>query len=856
VKFEEAQAHIAKLSEEEKRRLDAMLAAEIKTQGDLGRLRTERKWEPRSYQRPLWGYLQSGGTRAAAIWHRRCFVSGTIVTRANGKPCRIEDLAVGDEILSWDGEEIVKDVVKNKWCAGNKPVVRYGATGYFAVHCTSGHRFFGFHPQWEKASWQEADVVVSRRLAVGQFASGLPGTVSAPDLAELVGYLVTDGYVSHDQQPKFTNVDRSRIERVAELATKIFGVTPVIREKGRGWDVGLSNGTKGGGETPNPVKKWFAEQGALGAKSSRRLPAQAWEWDDDSVWRFFGSVLAGDGAIYAQGIGRTVADATRGPRDIAPAAQVSIHAGMSELLATDYAWLLRKVGVAAAISLQRESDWIVRITRQDGIKRLLENVSVLGKEAKRKAALTLCGDRRERQVRYGLEKAGLKRVADIGVEMTWDIETERHGCFFANGYLVHNSGKDDVALNWTAEAALNRVGEYWHLLPEAAQGRKAIWAAVSPHTGVRRIDQAFPQYLRASTRNDEMSISFANGSLWRVVGSDNYNSLVGSTPCGVIISEWALADPAAWAFLRPILLENHGWAIFITTPRGENHAKTTYDLARNDPEWFAELLTVNDTKIFSKRSLDKELKELQTELGDEEGRAHYEQEYFCSFSAALLGAYYGSVLRRAQIEGRIGNVPIDRGVLVHTSWDLGVSDSTAIWFIQCVGKERRLIDYYEGSGVGLDAYAKVLDEKAKKCGISYGIHYFPHDIEVRELGNGGLSRSDTLRNLGIRPKVVPLHNVNDGINATRRLLDYAWIDEKRCERGLAALRQYQRAWNEKTKMFSDAPWHNWASHGSDSLRTFASGHREAKERAPSTTTPRIPEPRSFGRASSTGWMAR
>src|SRR5579859_1267699 len=417
------------------------------------------------------------------------------------------------------------------------------------------------------------------------------------------------------------------------------------------------------------------------------------------------------------------------------------------------------------------------------------------------------------------------------------------------------AGKDDVCLNWAAESALRHVGEYWHMLPEASQGRKVVWDAVNPHRGQRRIDQAFPAFMRSRIRDQDMSIQLTNGSLWRVVGSDNYNSLVGATPLGVVFSEWALADPAAWAFLRPILVENGGWAIFITTPRGENHARISYELARTEPDWFAQKLTVDDTGVFSPTQLATELRELQYELGPEEGQAQYEQEYMCSFQAALLGAYYGASLRRAEDEGRIGNVPIDRGALVHTAWDLGVSDSTSIWFIQCVGRERRLIDYYEGSGVGLDVYAKVLDERAKKYAYTYGFHFFPHDVEVRELGNKGLSRSDTLRGLGITPRVVPLHNVNDGINATRRLLDYAWIDEKRCERGLAALRQYQRAWNDKAKMFSDAPLHNWTSHGSDALRTFAAGYRDPKDKP--ISVPKVIPPRVHGRPNSgNGWLAR
>jgi hypothetical protein len=306
-------------------------------------------------------------------------------------------------------------------------------------------------------------------------------------------------------------------------------------------------------------------------------------------------------------------------------------------------------------------------------------------------------------------------------------------------------------------------------------------------------------------------------------------------------------------------MENGGWAMFITTPRGNNHAKTTLDLAKQEQDWFWEVLSADKTGVFRPEQLETELRELQHDYGTEEGAALFEQEYNCSFESALVGAYYGAYLNRAAKSGRIGRVPIDRGVLVHTSWDLGISDSTAIWFIQCVGKERRLIDYHEASGVGLEDYVRLLEDKRKEHGYIYGYHYFPHDIEHRELGNKGLSRVDTLSSLGIRRpqlQVVPSSNVNDGINAVRRMLDATWIDETRCERGLNALRNYQRAWNEKMKMFSDAPLHNWASHGADSLRTFACGYREAKDKTPTVRLPTMPSFSDNPGHRGTSWMAR
>ncbi len=416
------------------------------------------------------------------------------------------------------------------------------------------------------------------------------------------------------------------------------------------------------------------------------------------------------------------------------------------------------------------------------------------------------------------------------------------------------SGKDDVALHWACKAAHRRVGEYWHMLPEASQARKAIWDAVNVHTGKRRIHEAFPADLIESINESEMKIRFKNGSLWRVVGSDNYDSLLGSSPAGIVYSEWALADPNARAFLRPILAENKGWELFITTPRGDNHAHKTYEEFKDDPQAFAQILTADDTRVFNQEQLDYELKVYQKLYGEEEGRALFEQEYFCSFASALIGSYYGPNLTRMLKEGRICSVPVDRAALVHTGWDLGVSDSTSIWFVQCIGKEKHLVDYHEGSGVGLDEYVRVLAEKQKEHNWIYGMHYFPHDIAVRELGNRGLSRIDTLRNLGVRPQVVPIHKVEDGINAVRRMLDATWIDEKRCQRGLNALRSYRRAWDDKLQMFRDAAVHDWASHGADAIRTFAAGYKDPREKSKTAITLPGSSFETMITEQGTGWM--
>ena len=215
------------------------------------------------------------------------------------------------------------------------------------------------------------------------------------------------------------------------------------------------------------------------------------------------------------------------------------------------------------------------------------------------------------------------------------------------------AGKDDIALHYAAIAMHTRVGNCWHCLPEYAQGRKALWTAVNPHTGRRRIDEAFPLEIRETTNDSEMFIRFRNGSTWQIIGSDCYDKTVGSSPMGITYSEFALANPSAWAYHRPMLQENNGWALFITTPRGRNHAKSMFDYAVQDPGWFAELLTVHDTGALTSEQCAEAMREYTALYGADVGRAQFEQEYLCSFNAAILGAFYALEMAQVRTEGRI-----------------------------------------------------------------------------------------------------------------------------------------------------------------------------------------------------------
>lgn len=380
-------------------------------------------------------------------------------------------------------------------------------------------------------------------------------------------------------------------------------------------------------------------------------------------------------------------------------------------------------------------------------------------------------------------------------------------------------GKDEVALNWAAAAAIQRPGVYWHLLPEASQGRKAIWDAVNPHTGKKRIDEAFPRHMRAHRHQSDMKLELANGSVWQVAGSDNFNSLVGAPPAGVVFSEWALAKPEAWTYIRPILAENGGWALFLWTPRGRGHATRAFEARSRDPEWFTLKSPATATDVFTAEQLARERTELIAETGsEEEGAARFASEYLVDFDAAAPGAYYAGLLGAAEREGRIGRVPYDPALKVDTAWDLGIDDCTAIWFFQQTGREVRVIDYFETRGEGLHAVARAAI--AAKPYV-FGTHHLPHDVMVRELGAAGRSRYETLGSLGVRPIAVgAAMDPEERINAARLMIPLCWFDADRCAGGLERLRLYRKRWNRTTRTYG-GPLHDDASHAADAFGEFA-----------------------------------
>jgi phage terminase large subunit len=399
-------------------------------------------------------------------------------------------------------------------------------------------------------------------------------------------------------------------------------------------------------------------------------------------------------------------------------------------------------------------------------------------------------------------------------------------------------GKDDVMLHHNACSVFERVGNYWYMLPEYNQCRKAIWDAVNPHSGKKRIDEAFPMEIRSKTLSQEMKIEFVNGSTWQLMGSDNYNALVGSPPIGLTFSEYALSNPSSWGFLRPIMLENGGWAIFNSTPRGKNHFYKLMNMAKGSESWFSQVLTNDLTKLFTKDQLQEELNELISEHDETYGTALWLQEYFCSFDAALPGAIWAESMAKVTAEGRIKSVPHTPGYPVHSAWDMGYDDDTAIWFYQVIDDRLMIIDCFAVNFKDPDYFAEEVLLPKMKLGWRMGSNWLPHDAFAKKQGMGGKTIRQQFGDL--RQDIIETHqydigafcrvpNVSkkDGIDAARKTFKRCEFDSS-TEEATESLKAYRRKYDEVLKTFSKEPVHDWSSHFSDAFRYLSLTWREAR----------------------------
>jgi len=372
--------------------------------------------------------------------------------------------------------------------------------------------------------------------------------------------------------------------------------------------------------------------------------------------------------------------------------------------------------------------------------------------------------------------------------------------------LPRRAGKDVACWNLAIRQCIRKTMVCYYILPTFAMARRIIWDSVL-NNGMRFLDFIPPELVDSMNASD-MKIRFTNGSLLQLCGSDNVDSLVGTNPNLIIYSEYALQDPRAYQFMRPIVLANDGAMVFVSTPRGKNHFFELFNIAQDNPQWFSYRMTVEETGHIPLQEIAKERAEglMSEDL--------IQQEYYVSFSAGVEGAYYSRYLDKMKLDGRITSVPWEVSYRVHTAWDLGVNDPTTIIFFQVCGQIIRIIDCYTNNDKGLDHYAKILSEKE----YVYGKHIAPHDIQVREFAAGGVKRIDMARKLGINFVIAPNIPIEDGIECCRATLGRVWIDEKKCVLLIKALESYRREFDSKRKVYKDHPLHDWSSNFADSFR--------------------------------------
>ncbi len=351
-----------------------------------------------------------------------------------------------------------------------------------------------------------------------------------------------------------------------------------------------------------------------------------------------------------------------------------------------------------------------------------------------------------------------------------------------------------------------------YIAPLYRQAKDVAW------TYLKRFTAPIPG---AIANESELRVDLPNGGRVRLYGADNPDGMRGIYLDEALLDENADMRPSVLPeIIRPALSDRKGALTVIGTPKGHNDFYKLWQHAQNDPEWFTLMLKASQTGIVDGIELESARKMMTPE--------QYAQEYECSFEAAIQGAYWGKEMAAAEAEGRIADLPIDIDQPVHTAWDLGVRDATAIWFFQVLAGGLNIIDFYEASGVGLDHYNDILRERARLGGYQLGTCHVPHDAKVKEWGSGK-TRLEQMEALGLSHEVVPDHRLMDGIGGARETLARVRFDRGRCRDGVEALKQYRADYDEERKVLKPTPRHDWTSHAADAFRYLAMGWREINE---------------------------
>lgn len=373
------------------------------------------------------------------------------------------------------------------------------------------------------------------------------------------------------------------------------------------------------------------------------------------------------------------------------------------------------------------------------------------------------------------------------------------------------AGKDKTFINILGAKSIERVGTYYYYFPTQSLGRKIIWEGMDKD-GFRFVDHFPKDYIQRVSERD-MSIEFANHSRFQLIGTDQLD-IVGTNPVGCVFSEYSKQNPKAWQYIQPILRENGGWAIFNGTPRGRNHMWQLLDKTKGLPDWYTELLTIEDTGAVRVEDVEADI---AAGLISQEMAM---QEYYCSFDLGIEGSYYTSYISKAEKDGRIRTLVVDENYPVYTAWDLGIDNAMAIWFFQLIERDIRLIDHYENTNEGLGHYAKILKEK----GYTYGGHYAPWDVVKRE--SNGVTVQRNAEKVGIFfERVKRTSAVSDDIELVKRNFSRFIFDGYKCSYGINCMRQYHQKKDEKMSLegrpvFMNKPDHDWTSNTADAMRTL------------------------------------
>ena len=404
---------------------------------------------------------------------------------------------------------------------------------------------------------------------------------------------------------------------------------------------------------------------------------------------------------------------------------------------------------------------------------------------------------------------------------------QRWACLVAH----RRAGKTVACINDLIRRAFTDAkegGRYAYIAPYYSQAKSIAWDYLL----------RFSEPVRVNSNASELWVELLNGARIRLFGADNPDALRGLFLDGVVLDEYADMRPRVWGeIIRPLLADRMGWAVFIGTPKGHNSFYDIFRTAQSSDAWFAARIKASESGLLPA----SELSDARRGMSEDQ----YEQEFECSFEAAILGAYYGKELREAEEQGRVASVPYDRDLPVYTAWDLGYHDDTAMWFYQVNLSEVRCIDYYAASGLSIPDYAAAINAKPYK----YARHWLPHDARAKTLASGGRSIVEQLAaELGGISKlsIVPSLSVQDGIQAVRAMLPRVWFDRDGCGDAVELLKQYQREWDEDKKAFRDKPRHDFTSHCADAFRMLALSWRENKPKEPETL-PKFPVIRHNGR---------